>query len=399
MLRARLVVAALGAGAVFACAEGPALAATAAPSGTEVAYVAGPGEANAVTASLSDQVFTIRDTGATISASGGCFSRGPSEVECSTFFTPQRLTVELLDGDDAFNTTVPLQNSVRGGDGADQLGGGPGHDSLDGQAGEDVLWGGPGNDVLIGGSGSDTLVGEAGSDRISADQGGDRIEARDGSVDDVGCGEGIDAVGADPIDRVASDCESVFRGAAGTTAPPQAPVPPPGPPPGPIPAPEREVCAGAGASATAPPRTLAAATLCVVNLERRKRGLDALRRNARLELAAVRHARDMVRRSYFAHISPDGRKLADRLRRAGYVRGERTWEAGEALAIGIAQRGSPREVVTAWLQSRRHRAVMLSPRFREAGIGVAPGSALGPGAGAATYAADFGRLGRTRARR
>ena len=47
--------------------------------------------------------------------------------------------------------------------------------------------------------------------------------------------------------------------------------------------------------------------------------------------AARRHAADMVRRGYFSHVSPGGRDMGDRLRRAGYGNGD-SWRAGENLA-------------------------------------------------------------------
>ena len=46
-------------------------------------------------------------------------------------------------------------------------------------------------------------------------------------------------------------------------------------------------------------------------------------------------------------------------------------------------------IVAEWLHSAEHRAILLSPRFREVGIGLAIG-APGTGEGGATVAADFG---------
>src|SRR5688572_30804810 len=67
------------------------------------------------------------------------------------------------------------------------------------------------------------------------------------------------------------------------------------------------------------------ATLCLINAERARRGRRPLRSNAKLARAALRHARDMVAHSYFAHVSRDGSEFGDRIRAAGYLDGARDW--------------------------------------------------------------------------
>ncbi len=132
---------------------------------------------------------------------------------------------------------------------------------------------------------------------------------------------------------------------------------------------------------------------CLVNAERSKRGLRAVSRDADLGQAARRHARDMVRRGYFSHVSPGGSTLGDRLRSAGYGRG-RGWRAGEALGWGTGSLATPNALVDEWLDSPPHRRILLDAGFRELGVGIAAGeprddqSSL-PGA---TYALDFGQI-------
>src|SRR4051794_36821036 len=48
------------------------------------------------------------------------------------------------------------------------------------------------------------------------------------------------------------------------------------------------------------------ATLCLINAERRERGLAPLHQNGRLTIAGTRHARDMVTARYFSHDSRNG---------------------------------------------------------------------------------------------
>ena len=150
---------------------------------------------------------------------------------------------------------------------------------------------------------------------------------------------------------------------------------------------DAQSCRGAR---SAPPASAPAVTLCVINTERGARGLAPLGTSARLARAAHRHAADMVARAYFSHVSPSGGSLTDRLRRAGYARRQCAWTGGETLAWGTGAMRSPASRVAGWMQSPPHRAILLSPTFREAGIGVVAGSPGNAGSGA-TYVGEFGR--------
>ena len=137
------------------------------------------------------------------------------------------------------------------------------------------------------------------------------------------------------------------------------------------------------------------AVLCLLNQERTRRGLPRLRMNERLSLAADRHSRDMVRRGFFSHDSLGGASFVDRIRRTGYLSSARSWTVGENLAWGTGNRGTPAQILNAWMRSPGHRANILSSRFREVGIGVSEGvpvdlRSLRVGLGAATYTTDFG---------
>jgi uncharacterized protein YkwD len=138
---------------------------------------------------------------------------------------------------------------------------------------------------------------------------------------------------------------------------------------------------------------LARATLCLLNEERGRRGLGRLRLNDRLSAAADRHSRDMVRRNYFSHDSLSGATFVDRIRRTGYLRSARSWSVGENLAWGSGSRGTPEQILRAWMDSPAHRANILTRRFREIGIGVAEGAPVRVGVAAATYTTDFGSRG------
>lgn len=132
------------------------------------------------------------------------------------------------------------------------------------------------------------------------------------------------------------------------------------------------------------------AVVCEVNHVRADRDLVTVTQDRRLRRAAVAHARDMVQRGYFSHVTPEGGRLSDRLRATGYITGRVAWHVGETLAWGRGQVSTPAATVTAWMRSPAHRRIVLGP-FLEIGVGVARGDPFG-GRGA-TYSAEFGRLG------
>lgn len=139
-------------------------------------------------------------------------------------------------------------------------------------------------------------------------------------------------------------------------------------------------------------RTTRSATLCLVNAERRHRGLRPLRHEGRLARAAARHARDMVRRRYFSHVSLSGRSFTERILRTGYGRRGGRWLLGENLGWGAGKRATPRAIVRAWMRSPTHRANVLRRDFRDVGIATVRAVPVQGSARGATYAAEFGRL-------
>lgn len=132
------------------------------------------------------------------------------------------------------------------------------------------------------------------------------------------------------------------------------------------------------------------ATMRLLNAVREAHGLSSLRPNAKLTEAARGHSRDMVRRRYFSHLTPEGLSFSDRIRSTGYLRTNRRWLVGETLAWGWRRRAAPARIVRAWLNSPPHREVMLNPAYRDVGIGVVTGVPRALPRGGATYTADFG---------
>jgi uncharacterized protein YkwD len=120
-----------------------------------------------------------------------------------------------------------------------------------------------------------------------------------------------------------------------------------------------------------------ASLLETMNEVRARRGLPPLRIDVKLTRAARAHSADMMRRQYFAHGYVLGRTVAA---------GARGPVFGENLAW--ATRITATWVVTHWLASPPHRAILLRPGFRRVGIGYSFGTFAGYG-GAGVVTADF----------
>jgi len=109
--------------------------------------------------------------------------------------------------------------------------------------------------------------------------------------------------------------------------------------------------------------------LVLVNEERAREGLPALRADPELSEVARAHARDMFARGYFSHYTPEQKDPFDRMQQAGV----RYVTAGENLALGqtllICHRGL--------MNSPGHRANILHKDFGRLGIGVLDGGLYG----------------------
>jgi uncharacterized protein YkwD len=152
-------------------------------------------------------------------------------------------------------------------------------------------------------------------------------------------------------------------------------------------------CAAAGSlPAEAGVVSTAAATLCLLNRERRAHHLRPLRNDRRLNRAARGHAADMVTNDYFSHWSPDGQGFADRILVTGYGESRPAQILGENLAWGSGELSTPAAIVKAWMGSRGHRANILRPGFRDVGIGVVDGTPSHDASLGATYGTSFGTL-------
>jgi uncharacterized protein YkwD len=132
------------------------------------------------------------------------------------------------------------------------------------------------------------------------------------------------------------------------------------------------------------------AVLCLINTERTRRGLRAVRLSAPLSSAALAHSADMVAQDYFDHVSPDGTTARQRVLKSGYFTGSPGW-VDEALAMGWQARSSPQQFVRMLMNSRVHRSILLNRGARDVGIGLVVGAPTIDMPGGATLTLDFAR--------
>ncbi|MER7401797.1 CAP domain-containing protein [Streptomyces sp. NPDC000070] len=111
----------------------------------------------------------------------------------------------------------------------------------------------------------------------------------------------------------------------------------------------------------------AAEVVAVVNRHRAQAGCGPVRLRHALNRAARRHSADMARGQRLSHTGSDGSSPAARMRAAGY----HPRHSAEVIASGP---GTPEAAVRTWMHSAPHRAIVLTCRYKHAGVGVAGGS-------------------------
>jgi uncharacterized protein YkwD len=133
------------------------------------------------------------------------------------------------------------------------------------------------------------------------------------------------------------------------------------------------------------------AVIRLVNESRAEHGLRPLKVSTPLCRAARAHSAEMLSRGFFSHLSYNGESQSARVARFGYaLKGRTSWSTGEVIGYGTGTAGTPQAIVTAWLQSKPHRDVLLNPSVRDVGVGRASGVFCGS-SGAAVYTLDLGR--------
>jgi uncharacterized protein YkwD len=107
----------------------------------------------------------------------------------------------------------------------------------------------------------------------------------------------------------------------------------------------------------------------LLNAERAKAGLVALRVDARLTAIARARSTDMVAKDYFSHRQPDGRNVFDLLTAARI----KWYAAGEIIAWNNwpGLEDSVKRARNDWMGSPSHRSIIVSASYNYVGIGLA----------------------------
>jgi uncharacterized protein YkwD len=109
------------------------------------------------------------------------------------------------------------------------------------------------------------------------------------------------------------------------------------------------------------------AMVCLHRYARAQSGLPGLHIAKQLKASAMRKAKDIKHCQSFSH-QACGRDAFYWVERMKFFRGRSG--AGENLAMGSGDAGSPRAMFTSLLESEGHREVMLSPTFESFGINM-----------------------------
>ena len=124
------------------------------------------------------------------------------------------------------------------------------------------------------------------------------------------------------------------------------------------------------AAPTTAEATLGRAVVREVNRQRRHRGLRRLRTSAQLAEIADRHCDEQLGSGLLSHTGIGGTTAADRIRAASPA-----IETGEVIGfLGDGSTGpAAKRLVSMWLGSPRHRAIVLGRRFTRIGVGSGAG--------------------------
>lgn len=109
-----------------------------------------------------------------------------------------------------------------------------------------------------------------------------------------------------------------------------------------------------------------------VNDERQQHGLAPYLYDEQLESVALAHAQDMVVRDFLAHVTPDGKRLADRLA-AGGIEGVKS--SGENIQRNARPQRQAATAAVAWfMNSAPHRYNLLHEQYTHLGVAAVEGA-------------------------
>jgi uncharacterized protein YkwD len=124
----------------------------------------------------------------------------------------------------------------------------------------------------------------------------------------------------------------------------------------------------------------------LVNATRAQHGLRPVRFASQLDRSSLLKAEAIRRCGSFSH-TPCGASFARTFQQVGYA----NRSVGENLAWGAGGLAAPQAILSSWLASPPHRAILLSPRWREAGVTALDAPGLAGQAQVRLWVLQFGR--------
>ena len=106
----------------------------------------------------------------------------------------------------------------------------------------------------------------------------------------------------------------------------------------------------------------------ILNEKRKEKGLTPIAWSEDMAKVARLHSESMAKNKFFSHEGQDGSMVSDRADALGFSK----WRAiGENIAYNRGYDNPVEFACQRWMQSQSHRENILSPRWKEAGVGVA----------------------------
>jgi len=119
---------------------------------------------------------------------------------------------------------------------------------------------------------------------------------------------------------------------------------------------------------TAPIRKMEKDIFETINQKRKEKGLKPLRFSGVAYKAALYHSKDMAKRQFFSHVSPDGKDLRYRLEKFGFKAINRMW--GENIAFNFNQRDPMKVAINSWMNSPGHYKNIVNRGFQYGAVGI-----------------------------
>ncbi len=132
---------------------------------------------------------------------------------------------------------------------------------------------------------------------------------------------------------------------------------------------------GASKSSYEHPKVLEKRVFQLTNEARRKNGLPPLESDKTLITIARKKSDDMIKRHYFSHTDPDGKKIKEHYEEEETAKSGRMAGVGENICISgktevSDTENSARSIVDGFMVSPGHRRNILEPAYTHLGIGI-----------------------------